>query len=108
MLGADGTAMGTGNQNTMDIMAGCAPAGIAARLCGDLVINGYSDWYLPSKDELSKLYINRVAVGGFASTPYYSSSEYDITTAWYQHFGTGFQSNGAKSNLIYVRAVRSF
>ena len=75
--GADGTAIGTGAQNTIDIMNGCSEVGIAARLCGDLVLGGYSDWYLPSLDELNQLYINRVAIGGFANYYYWSSTEYD-------------------------------
>lgn len=106
--GADGTALGTGNQNTIDIMAGCATAGIASRLCGDLVLNGYSDWYLPSKNELNKLYINRVAVGGFAIDNYWSSSEYDLNNAWFQYFGDGSQPALNKANTFSVRAVRSF
>jgi len=106
--GADGTALGTGNQNTIDIMAGCATAGIAARLCGDLVLNGYSDWYLPSKDELNKLYINRVAIGGFASDLYWSSSEYDIYDGWIQFFNNSAQFNYNKDYLYRVRAVRAF
>ena len=64
--GADGTAIGRGAQNTIDIVTGCTNADIAAKRCFDLELNGYSDWYLPSKDELNKLYINKVAVGGFA------------------------------------------
>ncbi len=106
--GADGTALGTGNQNTIDIMAGCATAGIAARICGDLVLNGYSDWYLPSKDELYRLYINRVAVGGFASMVYWSSSEYDGSNAWFHNFSLGLQNVNSKATTYYVRAVRAF
>jgi hypothetical protein len=106
--GADGTAIGTGNQNTIDIMAGCATAGIAARLCGDLVQGGYSDWYLPSKDELNQLYINRVAIGGFSATEYWSSSESSIYNAWYQAFYSNIQAVFDKANPRSVRAVRSF
>ena len=107
--GADGTAIGTGNQNTIDIMAGCTEGGIAARICGDLVLNTYSDWYLPSKDELNKLFINRVAVGGFSSNDYWSSSEFDNYFVWSQYFLNGFQGYGNKRfNTFHVRAVRAF
>ena len=106
--GADGTALGTGNQNTIDIMAGCATAGIAARLCGDLVLGGYSDWYLPSKDELNLLFINSGAVGGFSSSRYWSSSENGYYFAWFQNFANGFQDFDYKIYPFYVRAVRAF
>ena len=110
--GADGTALGTGNQNTIDIMAGCATAGIAARLCGDLVLNGYSDWYLPSKNELYKLYLNRVAIGGFSTFTYWSSSEYPenpyATVAWQLSTNTGGETLGLKDITYKVRAVRAF
>lgn len=109
ITGADGTALGTGNQNTIDIMADCATAGIAARICGDLVLNGYIDWYLPSKDELNKLYINREAIGGFSDGFYWSSSEASLYIAWTQNFFNGDQ--GAvwnKSNTLNVCAVRAF
>jgi hypothetical protein len=107
--GADGTGIGTGNQNTIDIMNGCSTVGIAARICGDLVLNGYSDWFLPSKDELNKLYLNRTAIGGFAAAYYWSSSESNNATAWFQFFYNGNQDNyGFKDFTYYVRAVRAF
>ncbi len=108
ITGADGTAIGTGNQNTIDIMAGCSTAGIAARLCGDLVLGGYSDWYLPSKDELNKLYLNKVAVGGFSDNTYWSSSKYGPTFCTYQSFRDGMQSNSGRANSFSVRAIRAF
>jgi hypothetical protein len=108
IAGADGTAIGTGNQNTIDIMAGCATVGIAARLCGDLVEGGYSDWYLPSKDELDKLYLNKVAIGGFTNDYYWSSTDIDGNDAWAQSFAFGNQSNYIRFLPASVRAVRSF
>jgi hypothetical protein len=106
--GADGTAIGTGNQNTIDIMTGCSTLGIAARLCGDLELGGYSDWYLPSRDELNKLYLNKVTIGGFSNGDYWSSSERMMDTAWIQGFLDGTQGNNLKSNMYRVRAIRSF
>ena len=106
--GADGIALGTGTQNTLDIVNGCSTSGIAARICNDLDLNGYSDWYLPSKDELNILYLNKTAIGGFASAYYWSSSEYSSYTAWIQYFYNGYQSSGSKFYTGYVRAVRAF
>ncbi|NDC92437.1 MAG: DUF1566 domain-containing protein [Flavobacteriales bacterium] len=109
LSGADGLIIGTGNQNTIDIMNGCIEAGIAARLCGDLVLGGYSDWYLPSNYELNQLYLNRVAIGGFAPFAYWSSTEFDYSGAYVQLFLNGSQLPSSKSTNNYlVRAVRAF
>ena len=108
ITGATATVLGTGNANTNMIVTTQGAGSYAAQLCYDLVLNGYSDWYLPSKDELNKLYLNRIAVGGFTSNYYWSSSEYDIYYAWYQFFLNGNQSNFTKSLPFYVRAVRAF
>ncbi len=119
LIGVYGTGIGTGNQNTLDIMNGCSEAGIAARLCGDLVLGGYSDWYLPSKDELNKLYINRIAIGGFnfdfywngslTNNYYWSSTEFHWGMAWVQNFSNGYQYANSKENTFTcVRAVRAF
>jgi|WetSurMetagenome_2_1015567.scaffolds.fasta_scaffold04808_4 hypothetical protein len=106
--GADGTTIGTGNQNTIDIVNVCTTTGIAAKLCFDLIMNGYSDWYLPSKDELSKLYINKAAIGNFTNYGYWSSSEANNNDTWYQVFSDGLQNSASKSLPGYVRAIRSF
>jgi len=106
--GADGTAIGTGNQNTIDIEAGCTTAGTAADICANLNLGGYYDWYLPSKDELNKLFINRVAIGGFAGIICWSSTEYDNGGAWAQNFVNGLQGGNSKGYTGCVRAVRAF
>lgn len=109
--GTTGTALGTGLANTAAIVnAQGNEVSPAANICNDLVIDIYSDWYLPSKDELNKLYLNRVAIGGFFSDFYWSSSESNISDAWTQLFSDGFQfaSNKNANTGTRVRAVRSF
>jgi hypothetical protein len=107
-MGSYGTAIGYGLGNTNFIVNNIGNGNYAAKLCYDLVLNGYSDWYLPSKDELYKLYINRTAIGGFATAIYWSSSEPNYNQAWSQDFYNGNQSNGPKNYTNYVRAVRAF
>ena len=116
IAGADGLAIGTGNQNTIDIMSGCATANIAARKCGDLDLNGYTDWYLPSIDELTKLYFNigqgapapNINVGAFAFASYWSSTEIGSNSARYFYFTNGGAYGDGKTSTNYVRAVRAF
>jgi hypothetical protein len=107
--GASGIAIGTGSANTDKIIALYGAESNAARICYDLVEGGYSDWYLPSRDELNQLYINRTAIGNFALSYYWSSSEFSSATyAWFQNFGDGFQGYTWKYSTYYVRAVRAF
>jgi hypothetical protein len=115
ITGADGTAIGTGGQNTTDITAivnGCQTSGIAARLANDLTLGGQSDWFLPSKDELNQMYINlhsaSTPLGGFSTDYYWSSSEFADIFADGQNFVGGGQNNGGKTNLYRVRPVRAF
>jgi len=106
--GAIGTAIGTGNANTNTIVASQGAGSYGAKLCYDLTLGGYSDWYLPSIDELTKLYINRVAIGGFASEAYWSSSEYTSSLAWSKNLFSGSLYYIAKDSLGHIRAIRSF
>lgn len=105
---ASGTAIGTGTQNTLAIINRCTISDIAADLCANLAFNGYDDWYLPSKEELNKLYLNRIAIGGFGSCGYFSSSEESYLLAWVQEFNNGYQHTDFKNEEYCVRAIRSF
>jgi serine/threonine protein kinase len=80
----------------------------AKQKCEDIELNGYSDWNLPSKGELEKLYQLRNDIGGFSSY-YWSSSEYDKVDAWAHYFYDGTQDfiNKFNSNIL-IRAVRTF
>ena len=110
--GATGTAIGTGSANTTKIIAVLGSDGVAASLCSNYRGGGYTDWFLPSKDELNQLYQNRVDVGGFASDSYWSSSELvtiGSTLAWNQGFNASYGGSGAhKDSGCNVRAVRAF
>ena len=116
--GAGGTAVGKGQDNTDNIVAVQGAGDYAASRAANLVLNGYSDWFLPSKDELNLMYwrIGQGApapltnIGGFENAPYWSSSEYDRQKSWFQAFtdhGTQ-QEKYFKNQSMCVRAVRAF
>jgi len=107
-VGGTSTALGKGPENTTAIVAQAGCTSGAAYLCANWVVGVYSDWYLPSKEELDKLYVNRAAIGGLDAADYWSSSEYVSIGAWLQSFGGGLQSSDFKNTSHGVRAVRSF
>ena len=104
--------LGYGSFNTDQIVAACSQSGIAAKLCLDLVQGGYSDWYLPSKEELNKVYISQGSTGifSFTSVNYWSSTGDSsiVGQAWAQAFGSGTQFIGFKDVSYSVLPVRTF
>jgi hypothetical protein len=101
--------IGTGQANTTAIVNGCPASMIAARICNDLVLNGFNDWFLPSKDELNQMYIRKSQIGGFLDAYYWSSSELNAEIVFIQSFNNGTQVNSLKyDSLPRVQAVRSF
>lgn len=113
---ASGIAIGTGLSNTNAILSvqGEPSSGYAAGIAR--VYNGgrFNDWYLPSKDELDKLYQNRALVGGFSTSYYWSSTEAGSSNFWngahVQRFSDGYQQTAWRDNPtpFSVRAIRSF
>jgi hypothetical protein len=96
--------IGSGNANTNAIITSQGAGSYAAKLCADLVLGGFSDWYLPSTDELYHAYpVWQPAYNTF----YWTSSQYTSTKAYviYYQGGVGYLE---KSELHYVRALRTF
>jgi hypothetical protein len=126
ITGADGTAVGTGNQNTMSIEIECAETNTAAHYCATLEIDGYTGWYLPSKDELKLIYEN-LKEANFLSRFYkrnyegslifyWSSTEVSDSLAWCQEFEYGYGIKDPGNSLpgcqkfcfLEVCAIRAF
>ena len=111
---ANGLSLGTGFANTNKIITilGDTTIKYAAGVARSYKGGGYTDWFLPSRDELNKLFISKSKIGGFITNYYWSSSEgNDIyNTVWYQDFNSsGRQINGSKFyTTSCVRAIRAF
>jgi type II secretory pathway pseudopilin PulG len=105
IAGADGIAIGTGHQNTHDMIAASCVNGV--QLVHGVMINGYNDWYLPSKDELNKLWINS-SILGIPPNYYWSSSERDAGSAWEYGVSGSLDYMSKNNGLPYVHAVRDF
>ena len=108
--GATEKTVGSGSQNTNDIVKGCPAPETAAKLCYNLELNGYNDWFLPSVNELYLMYTNlfQKGLGNFQRTYYWSSTQ-DKFGAWVVSFYYGSKSNHSRSEeAIRTRAVRAF
>jgi len=113
LVGAQGSAIGTGRQNTLDIKKGCATPGTAADLCTSFSLNGIQDWFLPSFEELKEMYssLKLAGLGGFPSDvpdncDYWSSTQATTDMARY----VDFADNGMRGHYDdkdYPRRVRA-
>jgi len=113
---ATGTAIGTGSANTDAIIAvqGAIQTNYAAGLARAYNGSGYTDWFLPSKDALNQMYLNKDALEAnteftaFDNGAYTSSTELDTDEASAQHFNNGNAHGHNKDSQDSVRAVRAF
>ena len=118
--GAISTAIGTGSSNTDALIVAQGSGSYAAQLCADysVTVDGitYTDWFLPSKDELNLLYLQHTLIGGFTDDVtteiygdyYWSSSESSKYNAWEQDFFDGSDETSDKNYPNLVRAVRAY
>jgi DUF1680 family protein len=116
IAGARGTAVGTGKQNTADMLAACREPGTAADVCANLSLNGVRGWFLPSRDELALMYRNLKAagLGRFQDAAisdnfsYWASSQQTADMAAHIDFADlGRQHGDDKDFPRRVRAIRS-
>ena len=115
-IGGTSSAVGTGAANTTAIVSGCSETFYAAALARAYTGGGYTDWFLPSQDELNLMYENIGQgnvlglgnVGNFANNYYWSSTELNYTYARRQLFSNGLISPYVKYFAYNVRAVRAF
>ena len=112
-----GAEIGDGSTNTTGILSvGNCPSAPAALACTNYTEGGHSDWFLPSAKELDEMYqkIGQGAsgtntnIGEFADSFYWSSSEFDDFSAWFQIFDNGNQSFFNRISNYRVRAIRAF
>ncbi|MCC5938209.1 MAG: DUF1566 domain-containing protein [Lunatimonas sp.] len=81
---------------------------VAAKLADLFNVNGYDDWYMPSREEMRILYENREAIGGFVEEEYWSSCESNATNACVFSFVTGAAMSAPKHQRKKVRLIRYF
>lgn len=115
MINQTQAGIGFGPANTVRIMQQCPDANCAARLCDSYTINGVSDWFLPSQEELKAFYKSSKNVFNIATSPvsdklYWSSTESGNSTSAISLDGyLGYTSESSKNyNMVRVRPVRRF
>lgn len=99
---------GVSNTNKIIALLGTSNA---AGACRTYTGGGFSDWYLPARDELGILYSQRNVMNNYNTYYYWSSTESTsyIGFASAINFGGGtISDNSLKTDLYHVRAIRAF
>jgi hypothetical protein len=126
LIGPSAQSIWDGLSNSNAIVGQAGHTTSAAALCLNSTNGGQSDWYLPSIDELERLYQNRLEVNSSLriisgatelkvldvngnAALYWSSTEINNGYVWGCHFSMGIIDYGyTKNDTNYVRAVRAF
>jgi len=103
IAGAWAVGIGTGQNNTAQIIKTCNALNCAARYCDSLVLNGFDDWFLPSIEELNQLYSNNSKLNYdiYGSNHYWSSSQSDFCRAYNLYRG-GNVFNCKNSSFLII------
>jgi hypothetical protein len=106
LTGANTTATSTtdGDYNTTQMLKSYSYGAAAA--CATLNALGYSDWFLPSKDQLNAMYKNRTYYNFIPGNYYWSSTQYNQDLAWVQEMSNGTVSQNYKTYYGYCRCIR--
>ena len=111
-VGNTSTLLETGEANTALIVTALGAGTYAAKVCDDysVVVDGmtYDDWFLPSREELSRMYTELNSIGGFTAYHYWSSSELSATDARSWSFLNNNTSLYDKTNNFRCRPARAF
>lgn len=107
--GATAIRIGSGKTNTRKIIVSQGKTGYyAALISAKSKHGGYTDWFLPSKDELNEIYKHKAIIGNTINF-YWSSSESNENQAWGQRFDDGYQYFDLDKHYeSQVRAIRAF
>ena len=106
--GLHGLVAATQNQSFFNIRLNDAFSVVNNRANHNAVGANFTDWRLPTKDELNMMYTKKDAIGGFANDFYWSSAEDLPGGAYVQDFNNGNQYSVANYEIFKVRAVRAF
>ncbi len=95
-----------GYANTKAVVATFGPGSYPAYICDTLAGYGYTDWYLPSRDELNFLYDNQTTLACFSQSTYWSSTIDNIYQAYMQFFPVAGKYAVMKNETHSVHCIR--